>query len=65
MTSELIKCGHCGYKYRTDVKELVEEGKAQIARGLFDFLKNKPGKSFSIDIKCPNCGKTFGYEVKA
>ncbi len=65
MTLELIKCPFCGYKFRMDVNELVEEGKAQMAKGLLDFLKNKPGKSFSIDIKCPNCEKTFVYEVKA
>lgn len=66
MTSELIKCPHCGYKFWMDIKESWDDGKAHMSKGMLDFLKNKPEKCL-LDIKCPNikCGKTFEYEVKA
>jgi len=63
MTSELIKCPHCGYKFRMDVKESWNAGKAPMTRGIFDVFKRKPEKSI-LDVKCSNCGKTFGHEVK-
>ncbi len=69
MTSEPIKCPHCGYKYHTNVDKIVEDGKTRVARLGFSDLKNKslsPAcKILFIDLKCPNCKKEFEYEVKA
>jgi hypothetical protein len=38
--SELIKCPHCGYKYRTNVEKIVEDGKTVAVRiGLSNMKK--------------------------
>ena len=68
MTSELIKCPYCGYKYLTDIQKIVENGKTVAARlGLSD-VKNilgwKTPKSSYIDLTCPNCEKAIEWEVK-
>jgi hypothetical protein len=71
MTSELIKCPHFGYKYRTDVEKIVEDGKTVAVRlGLSDvknILRWKTPRSSYIDLICPNsnCKKAFEWEVKA
>jgi DNA-directed RNA polymerase subunit RPC12/RpoP len=68
MTYELIKCPFCGYKYRTDVEKIVEDGETVAVRfGLADIKKTfrrKTPKSLYIDLACPNCKKEFEWEVK-
>jgi len=68
MTSELIKCPCCGYKYYTDVEKVVEDGETVAIRfGLSDVKKifsRKTPKSLCIDLTCPNCKKEFEWEVK-
>ncbi|HII00120.1 TPA: hypothetical protein HA351_00210 [Methanosarcinaceae archaeon] len=68
MTLELIKCPHCGYKYRTDVEKIVEDGETVAVRlGFSDIKKTFKGKSpikRYIDLTCPNCKKEFEWEVK-
>jgi len=70
MTLELIKCPFCGYKYRTDVDKIVEDGEAvAVLFGLSD-VKNafsrKAPKKLDIDLTCTNadCKKVFEWEVK-
>lgn len=68
MTSELIKCPFCGYKYRTDVGKIVEDGETVAVRlGFSDIEKTfrrRAPKSLYIDLACPNCKKEFEWEVK-
>ncbi|AKB43525.1 hypothetical protein [Methanosarcina vacuolata] len=68
MTSEPIKCPHCGYKYRTNVDKIVEDGETVAVRfGLSDIKKvfsRRTPKSMFIDLACPNCKKEFEWEVK-
>jgi len=68
MTIELIKCPHCGYKYKTDVEKVVKDGETVVVRVGFsdikDKLRRKTAKSLFIDLTCPNCKKEFEYEVK-
>jgi len=70
MTSELIKCPHCGYKYYTNVEKIIEDGKTVAVRfGLSDIKKvfsRMTPKSMFIDLTCPNsnCKKAFEWEVK-
>ena len=68
MTSELIKCRHCGYKYRTDIEKIVEDGETVAVRfGLSDIkktFKRKSPKKLYIDLTCPNCKKEFEWEVR-
>lgn len=71
MTSELVKCPHCGYQYRTNVEKIVEDGETIAVRlGFSDIEKisrRKTAKSFFINLKCPNvpkCGKEFEWEVQ-
>jgi endogenous inhibitor of DNA gyrase (YacG/DUF329 family) len=68
MTSELIKCPHCGYKYYTDVEKISEDGKTVVVRlGVSDIKKvfsRKTPKNLCIDLSCPNCKKEFEWEVK-
>jgi hypothetical protein len=43
MTSELIKCPYCGYKYYTDIEKIVEDGKTVALRlGLSDIKRADP-----------------------
>lgn len=70
MTSELIKCPHCGYKYCTDLEKIVEDGKTPVLRVGFSDVKKvfnrRTPKSMFIDLTCPNsnCKKAFEWEVK-
>ena len=64
MTSELIKCKHCGYVFKTDLITLVKDGDTIVARNLLDFFKEKPRYLKTIDIKCPNCDKWFVYRME-
>jgi hypothetical protein len=70
MTSELIKCPLCGYKYYTDIEKIVEDGKTPVLRVGFSDIKKafsrRTPKSMFIDLTCPNsnCKKAFEWEVK-
>lgn len=68
MTSELIKCPHCGYKYNTDVKKVVEDGGTIVLRvclpNIKKLFRRKTPKTHHIDLICPNCKKAFEWEVK-
>ncbi len=68
MTSEPIKCPHCGYKYHTNVDKIIEDGKTRVVRlGFSDTKKafsRKAPKTHYIDLICPNCKKEFEWEVK-
>lgn len=68
MTIELIKCPHCGYKYKTDVEKVVKDGETVAVRLGFSEVKKifgrETAKSLFIDLKCPNCKEEFEYEVK-
>ncbi len=39
MTLELVKCPHCGNQYRTNVKEIVDDGETDIVRLGFSDVK--------------------------
>ncbi|AKB77853.1 hypothetical protein MSHOH_1370 [Methanosarcina horonobensis HB-1 = JCM 15518] len=68
MTPELVKCPRCGYKYRTDVKKVIEDGETVAVRlGFSDIkklLSRKTTKSLNLDLICPNCKKEFEWKVK-
>jgi DNA-directed RNA polymerase subunit RPC12/RpoP len=68
MTNELIKCPHCGYKYRTNIEKIAEDGETVVVRLGFSDVKEtfrrKTAKNLFIDFTCPNCEKEFEYEVK-
>jgi hypothetical protein len=70
MTSELVKCPYCGYKYYTDVEKIDKDGKTVVPRVGFSDIKKvfsrKTSKSLYIDLTCPNsnCKKEFEWEVK-
>ena len=65
MMRELVECPHCGYKFRTDVKAREEDGEITFVRRFSNFWKQKPRRVKSIDIECPNCSRTFEYEVES
>ena len=69
MTLELVKCPHCGYRYRTNTKEIVDDGDTVVLKRMSfpDFnkiVRRNTAKSLFIDLKCPNCEKEFEWEVK-
>jgi len=67
VTSKLVKCPHCGYQYRTDVKKIVEDGKTIVLRiALPDINKmfRNTVRNISIDLTCPNCTNEFEWQVK-
>jgi len=64
MALELVYCVHCGFKFKIDVKELVNEGRTTVVRSLTDFWKKKPEDSEFIDIQCPKCSKWFEQKVE-
>lgn len=41
MTIELIKCPHCGYKYKTDVEKVVKDGETVVVLVGFSDTKDK------------------------
>ena len=63
MMLELVKCPHCGYKFRTDVKAIEADGETTAVRNTVNFLKPKSRRVTSIDLDCPNCERRFEYEV--
>lgn len=68
MTSELIKCPLCGYKYRTNIDKIVKDGKTVVFRlclpNINNLFSRRTTKSMFIDLACPNCKKEFEWEVK-
>ena len=64
MALELVKCPHCGYKFRMDLKARVNDGGGIAVRGILNSLKPKPRRVETIDIDCPNCNKTFEQRVE-
>ena len=67
MKLELVICKHCGYKFRTDIEALINDGNATVVKGFLNSGKPKPRTVKSIDILCPNpkCCKTFEYKVES
>jgi len=63
MSLETVKCPHCGYIYRIDIKKAMEDGETIAVRGYTIMSKTKPQKSKDIDLKCPNCNKEFEQQV--
>lgn len=63
MAPELIKCPHCGFRFRTDIGERVKAGETNVVRSIFNFWKKEPVHPRSIDIICPECKKTFEHKV--
>jgi sarcosine oxidase delta subunit len=61
---ELVECPHCGYKFRTDVKAIEDDGEITAVRNILHW-KPKPRRVKSIDLECPNCKKRFEYEVES
>lgn len=64
MAPELVRCKHCGFKFRIDLKELVKESKTPLIRGLLDFLKKAPKNYDYVDIQCRKCGRWFEAKVE-
>ncbi len=64
MAPELVTCKHCGFKFITEVKEIVNNGKTKVVRGLIDLWKKEPAGSEYIDIRCPKCSKWFEKKVE-
>jgi len=64
MVLELVKCPHCGYKFRMDLKARVDDGETTAVRGILNSLKPKPRRPETIDIECPNCTKTFEQRLE-
>lgn len=61
---ELVECPHCGYKFRTNIKAVEEDGETTAVRNIL-YWKPKPRHVPSIDLDCPNCGKKFVHEVES
>jgi len=64
MALKLVKCPHCGYKFRMDLKARVNDGETTAVRSILNFLKPKPRRVETIDIDCPNCDNTFEQRVE-
>ncbi len=65
MALELVKCAHCGFKFRIDVEKVSEDGETVAVRGFLDRWKAKPSSPKSIDLKCPHCDKWFEWELRS
>jgi len=65
MALELVKCPHCGCKFRIDVDRVSEDGETIVVRGLLDRWKTKPSSPESIDLKCPNCERWFEWKTRS
>lgn len=68
MTLEPVKCSYCGYRFRTDLEKIKEEGNAILVRGsglsgVEKILGRKKAKRIYLDLTCPNCKKEFEKEV--
>jgi len=64
MDLETLKCPHCGYVYRIDIKKVERDGKTVAVRGSKSNVKPSFSKEMYIDQKCPNCDKEFEWPVK-
>ncbi len=64
MAPELVSCKHCGFKFIIEVKEIVNEGRATVVRGLIDLWTKEPVGPEYIDIQCPKCSKWFEEKVE-
>lgn len=62
---KLVKCSNCGFEFRADVKAIEEDGETTAVRGILNFWKQKPRHVPSIDLDCPNCGKTFEHKEES
>ena len=60
---ELVKCPHCDFEFRMDIKKLMDDGETDVVRGIFSSPKRKPIRSVTVDIVCNECKKTFEHEV--
>lgn len=60
--SELVKCPYCGYIFRINITQHIEEGQTFITRGLWDRSKQSPAIE-RIDLTCPHCKEIFEYTV--
>lgn len=65
MALELVKCAHCGFKFKIDVKALEKDGETFVWRSFLNFWKPKPRRVKTIDLECPNCKKKFEHEVES
>jgi hypothetical protein len=67
MALELVKCPHCGYEFKTDIREREKDGNTVAVRSIFNFWKPKTRRTKTIDIECPNpnCKKIFEYQVES
>ena len=63
MGQDKVECPHCGYVYRTDVKEEFEHGRTHAVKGLNEKIP-KSEKEMRVDQTCPYCGKVFEWPVK-
>ena len=63
MVLELVKCQHCGFEFRMDIKKLMEDGETEAVRGIFSTKKRKLIRPATVDIVCIKCKKTFEHEV--
>ena len=58
---ELVKCPHCGFEFRMDIKKLMDDGETDVVRGIFS--SRKPISLPKVDIVCLECKMTFEHEV--
>jgi transcription elongation factor Elf1 len=65
MALELVKCRHCGCKFRIDVEAVSEDGETVAVRGFLDRWKTKPNSPKTIDLKCQNCEKWFEWKLRS
>ena len=60
MAFKLVKCPHCGFKFKTDLQEWKRDGEISIVRGP-GFSKPKTRQADTVDLMCPHCMKIFEY----
>ena len=58
MAFKLVKCPHCGFKFKTDIQEWKRDGEISIVRW-FGFSKPKTRQVGTVDLMCPHCMKIF------
>ena len=63
MVLQLVKCPHCGFKFRMDTIKLMDDGKTVVVRSILKFRKQKPISLPKVDIVCLECKMTFEHEV--
>ena len=60
MALELVKCPHCGLKFKTDLQEWKRGGEISIVRR-FGFSKPETRQVGTVDLMCPHCMKIFEH----